>query len=271
METLRTLLDDTEDGLPLPPAVAGLYGGPLALPPTALYSNFVSSIDGVVALGVPGLSSGAAISGRNSADRFVMGLLRACASAVLVGASTVRDEPGILWSAQFVAPAWKEDWERLRHDLGLAPAVLTAVVSASGRLDLGQPVFEHDALVYTTAAGAERLRSAPATTEIVALPAGEAGSEIDLRLVVGDLRRRGHRRVLTEGGPRLLGSLLEHRLLDTAFLTISPVLAGRAGRARPGMVDGVELLPGDLPPGRLRTLKLAGSHLFLRYDLEPRP
>lgn len=237
----------------------------------ALYSNFVSSIDGVVALGVPGLSSGAAISGRNAADRFVMGLLRACASAVLVGASTVRDEPGILWSAAFVAPAWTDDWERLRRAVGLAPAVVTAVVSASGRLDLGQPVFERDALVYTTAAGAERLRPAPAGTEVVALPAAGDGSEIDLRAALGDLRRRGHGRVLTEGGPRLLGSLLEHRLLDSAFLTLSPVLAGRAGRARPGMVDGVELLPGHLLAGRLRTLKLAGSHLFLRYDLEGRP
>lgn len=264
METLRTLLDDAREGLPLPAAVAEQYGGPLPLPPETVYSNFVSSIDGVVALGVAGVSSGAAISGRNASDRFVMGLLRACASCVLVGAATVRDEPGILWDAEFVAPGWRDDWIELRQRLGLPERVTTAIVSARGDLDLGQPVFERHALVYTTAAGARRLGAVPAGTELVTGGEGRP----DLRQVLGDLRRRGHGRVLTEGGPTLIGSLLERRLLDSLFLTLSPVLAGRAEAARPGMVQGLELLPGRELWGRLRSLKVAGSHVFLRYELE---
>jgi riboflavin biosynthesis pyrimidine reductase len=265
VEALRTLLDDARAGLPLPPALAESYGGPLDLAPQTLYSNFVSSLDGVVALGVPGVSSGAAISGRNAADRFVMALLRACASCVLVGASTVRDEPGILWDAGFVAPDWTEAWAALRSALALPAHVVTAVVTASGRVDLTQPVFERHALLYTTDSGARRLDPVPGGTDAVAL----AGERLDLRQVVADLRLRGHARILTEGGPTLIGSLLEHGLLDTAFLTISPVLAGRDGSPRDGMVKGVELLPERPLWGRLRSVKAAGSHLFLQYRLEP--
>lgn len=263
MEALRTLLDDVRDGLPLPAVIAELYGGPLELAEETVYSNFVSSVDGVVALDIPGLSSGASISGRNPADRFVMGLLRACASCVLVGASTVRDEPGILWDAGFVARDWREEWSRLRQSLGLPPNVVTAIVSASGRLDLGQPVFQRDALIYTTRAGAHCLPGEARGIEVAVLE----GDRLDMREVLADLRRRGYRRILTEGGPALMGSLLEHRLLDTIFLTLSPLLAGRAARTRAGMVHGLELLPEHPIWGRLKSLKVSGSHLFLRYDL----
>lgn len=264
MEALRTLLDDSARGLPLPEPLARLYGGPLDLAEDVLYSNFVASLDGVVALGAAGVSSGAAISGRNPGDRFVMGLLRAAASCVLVGASTVRDEPGILWDASFIVPDLTAEWSSLRTALGLEPEVTTAVVSGTGALALDQPVFARGAIVYTTREGAARLEHAPRGIEVVAAE----GARVDMRDVVADLRRRGHRRILTEGGPTLIGSLLEHRLLDTCFLTLSPVLAGRDQLARPGMVHGLQLLPDQGLWARLRSLKVAGSHLFLRYDLE---
>jgi riboflavin biosynthesis pyrimidine reductase len=51
--------------------------------------------------------------------------------------------------------------------------------------------------------------------------------------------------VLTEGGPRLLGVLIADYALDELFLTVSPVLAGRAetsrpGRSSPGQAGGTE-------------------------------
>lgn len=264
MEPLRTLLDDSRPGLLLPAPVRDLYGGPLDLDEDVLYSNFVTSLDGVAALGVPGVSSGGAISGRNPGDRFVMGLLRAVASCVVVGASTVRDEPGIAWDADFIVPDLAAQWAALRAGLGLADRVETAIVTATGDLDLEQPVFRRHATVYTTPAGARRLDRPPATVEVVT---GDQ-DRLDMRDVVADLRHRGHRRILTEGGPTLIGSLLEHRLLGSCFLTLSPVLAGRHAGFRPGMVHGLELLPEHGVWGRLRSLKVAGSHLFLRYDLD---
>ena len=78
-------------GLPvagLPPALAALYGGDFGVARPALYANFVSSIDGVVALAT-GAESGQLISGGSEPDRFVMGLLRAVADAVLARSGTL--------------------------------------------------------------------------------------------------------------------------------------------------------------------------------------
>ena len=94
MSLLRNLYVEGEGlaaAVEMPEALADLYGGGLALSEDAVYANFVSSLDGVVSLGGR-RGSGSTISGRDGADRFVMGLLRALADAVLVGAGTLRTE-----------------------------------------------------------------------------------------------------------------------------------------------------------------------------------
>jgi riboflavin biosynthesis pyrimidine reductase len=61
------------------------------------------------------------------------------------------------------------------------------------------------------------------------------------------------------------------RLVDELFLTLSPLLAGRsAADQRLSLVEGTALLPRSGIGCRLLTLRQAGSHLFLRYEL-PRP
>ena len=68
----------------LTPPLARLYGGGLGFEGPTAYANFVTSVDGTVALpGVP--ESNALIAGGSEADRFVMGLLRALADVVVVG------------------------------------------------------------------------------------------------------------------------------------------------------------------------------------------
>jgi hypothetical protein len=82
-------------GLPeyaLPVDLKHLYGR-LGFTNRVVYANFVSSIDGVVTLGAKP-SAGSVISGKDQADRFLMGLLRACADAVVLGAGTLRATPG---------------------------------------------------------------------------------------------------------------------------------------------------------------------------------
>ena len=58
----------------------------------------------VVALPVAA-ESGRVVSGDSEPDRFVMGLLRACADAVLVGAGTFRKGRGYLWHPDTAYPA----------------------------------------------------------------------------------------------------------------------------------------------------------------------
>lgn len=248
----------------LPARLRRLYGGDLGFARPCLYANFVSSVDGVVALGAGKTSSGPAISGRSEADRFVMGLLRAFAGAVLVGAGTVREDPGHLWRPSYIHPPSARGFARLRRDLGLAPEPLLAVVTASGDLDPQERALAEGALVFTPAATAARLESVlPSSTEVVALGGGPA---VDMRRVLAELHARGHLSVLTEGGPHVLTELLRAGALEELFLTLSPVLAGRGPDAL-GLVEGLELLPRAGAWAELAGLRRHGSHLFLRYRL----
>ena len=77
----------------MPDALRTAYGGPLAIPlrpdRATILMNFVSTLDGIVALGPGEQAGGGVISGHNEADRFVMALLRAVADVVLMGAGTI--------------------------------------------------------------------------------------------------------------------------------------------------------------------------------------
>ena len=58
----------------------------------------------------------------------------------------------------------------------------------------------------------------------------------DPRAVMADLRARGVRALLCEGGPTLNGALLEAGVVDELFLTLSPMLSGEPGAKR--IVEG---------------------------------
>jgi hypothetical protein len=104
-------------GLPawgLPQELAAVYGGDLGFTEPCVYANFVASVDGVTALGPEYPSSGSAISGHDPADRFVMGLLRACADMLAGRAETSR--PGLV-AARELLPGRAEQAElaSVRH------------------------------------------------------------------------------------------------------------------------------------------------------------
>jgi riboflavin biosynthesis pyrimidine reductase len=119
--------------------------------------------------------------------------------------------------------------------------------------------------VITTQLGADRLSGRlPAAAEIAVVPGGD---RVDVTAAVGLLREHGHRRILSEAGPRLFASLVAADLVDQLFLTVSPLLAGRVpGDERLGIVEGVALLPEQERRGSLRSARLHGEHLFLRYS-----
>ncbi|MFI0902965.1 dihydrofolate reductase family protein [Streptomyces sioyaensis] len=266
LEPLELLYE--EAGQPrfgLPTTLVTAYGGDLGFTPPCLYANFVTSIDGVVALGPEYPSSGSAISGREPADRFVMGLLRSCADAVLIGAGTLRATPRHLWTPDHVCPQAAPDFGELRRSLRRATQPELAVVTARGDLPTEHPALQSGALVATTVDGARRLDGRlPAACQI--LTSGE-GSILRMADVLAALHAHGHTVVLTEGGPHLIGHLLGEGLLDELFLTTSPVLAGRADSSRPGLIAGLELLPNRPVWTDLISARRRDSYLFLRYRL----
>jgi riboflavin biosynthesis pyrimidine reductase len=249
----------------LPPALATAYGGDLGFTLPCVYANFVGSVDGVVALGPEYPSSGSAISGREPADRFVMALLRACADAVLIGAGTLRATPRHQWTPDHLWPGAASDFAELRRGLRRAVQPELVVVTASGDLPTDHPALRSGALVATTADGARRLdgRLPPACSTLTAAK----GSALRMADLLAALHARGHAAVLTEGGPHLIGHLLGEGLVDELFLTISPVLAGRADTSRPGLVAGLELMPNQPSRTDLISARRRQSYLFLRYRL----
>src|SRR5229473_2055769 len=121
MEPIRTLFERQEPGVALlPEDLAAMYGGDLRFPAPGsgrpyVIGNFVNTLDGVVSYEIPGKSGGGDISGFNEGDRFIMGLLRASADAVIVGAATLHEVVrGHVWAAEFVNRAASESYARYR-------------------------------------------------------------------------------------------------------------------------------------------------------------
>jgi len=267
---------DRRGGL-VPPSLAGRFPGELSIAlgterPT-IVANFVSTLDGVVALDPSEPNAGGGeISGFSDADRFMMALLRALADVVVVGAGTVRVGRRHVWTAPHVLPAFADAFATWRAEMRLAPQPTTIVVTASGDLNpshaglnaTGVPV-----LIATTSAGADRLARLSLAPNVRVAALGD-----EARVPVGALlqliRETGARLALCEGGPHLFGEFLRAGLVDDLFLTIAPQLAGRDDAIhRLALVEGTSFGEGRGRWANLTSIRRAGDDLFLRYRFEP--
>jgi riboflavin biosynthesis pyrimidine reductase len=201
--------------LPLPPedldGAADLEAFYELPPARHLRADFVVSLDGA-----------AEIEGRSGplgapADHDAFMAMRAVADAVLVGAGTVRVE-------NYGSVRLAEEVRRRREARGQRSLPPLALVSRRGMLDPGAKVFasgEPPILLTTRKALTER----PELREVSdAVDCG--GEEVDLRFALDHLAARGFRRVLCEGGPSLLNSLIAEDLVDEMCVSISPLVAG---------------------------------------------
>jgi len=165
-----------------------------------LRAGFVTSVDGGIS--VDGASAGLG----TPADKAAFRALRTVCDAVVVGAGTVRDEEygPVRFSPQ--AAQW-----RAAH--GRSPDAPVVVVSRSGRVP-------------------DKVRQGPV---IVAVPKGvEVDGGLDVirttepHALVAALHERGLTRLLCEGGPGLLTTLVTAGVVDELCLTTSPTLLGEA-------------------------------------------
>jgi len=281
LEQITTLLDrnGASGQIVLPEELRTLYGGDLLFPPhddrPYVIGNLVSTLDGVVSYEVPGRSGGGEISGFNEADRFIMGLLRASADAVVVGARTLREvAPGHLWLPDHVYPEARESYARYRKGaLNKREPPLNVIVSGSGAVDLQRPAFRtRDArtLFVTSPSGAEVLAKngvadlPSADVRAIETPEGKIAPDSILKLLHDEFAVKF---LLHEGGPALFGDFVAHSCLDELFLTVAPQFAGRnIKQPRPGVISGVAFLPETAPWLKLVSVKQSSSHLYLRYD-----
>ena len=247
--------------VPDEPELVNLYAHPS--PPdgrtSCVRASMISTIDGA-SWGTDGRSG--SING--DADYRAFRVMRALADTVLVGAGTARTE-------RYTPLAVPRGLAGARAAAGLAPALHTAVVTRSGQLP--------DAMVARIPSG--RTRTEEAHTEqpyVVTCAAGRrhlsvsvpservlvcGDEDVDLASALAALAERGLTRVLCEGGPALLGSMLEADLVDELCLTTSPhVLAGPA--ARPAVTADVLT---NRPAARLAHLLHADGVLLARWTI----
>ena len=281
MGLVRTIIDRDQgyEDSALPQRLRELYDGDLHFPATPaqrpfVIANFVSTLDGVVSYKIKGHAGGSSISGSDPADRFIMGLLRASADAVMVGARTVHDvNPKGLWIPEYTYPDAKHLYTEYRVEVLHKPEFpLVVIVSGSGRLELERAIFRTPGVhtvVITTSAGRDELARAGATKlPSVQIKAVDATGGSIAPLVVLPLLylQFGVRMLLHEGGPTLFGQFLAAEAVDELFMTLSPQIAGRKADAiRPALVQGVEFVPDCAPWFQLLSLKQKAEHLYLRY------
>jgi riboflavin biosynthesis pyrimidine reductase len=210
-----------------------------------VYLNMVESVDGRAAIEGRSRALGSA------ADTLLLTELRTLADAVLIGSGTLRAEgyARLVGNPERVAR---------REAAGRSPTPLAVLISRTLDLRWDAGLFaatDQPVLVYTGSDAEPPDVAAP--LELVRLPVATPTAALR------DLRVRGVRALLCEGGPTLNRALLAAGLVDELFLTLPPLLAGNA--AAPRIVEGPDL---DAPVDLALEWVLRHDHeLFLRYRI----
>lgn len=227
-----------------------LYGYPESGPGCWVRGNAIASLDGGAT--TDGTSGGLGGAG----DRHLFALQRELADVIVVGAGTARAEN---YGGAHMTAAQRQ--RRQARSQGEVPPI--ALVTRSG-------VIEHDLGVLTgsevpplvctcTAAAADARARVGSAAEVLDC-SGSDPAAVDLATLLDRLAGRGLPRVLTEGGPSLLGAFIGAGLLDEMCLTSAPLLVG-GGAVRIAGGSGAVLTAMR----RAHVLTDAEGYLYTRY------
>jgi len=196
----------------------------------------------------------------NEADFDRVDAVRASCDAILVGATTVRnDNPKLLVRSQA-----RRD-ERTARGLGPSPTKVT--VSRRAEFDPRADFFitgEAEKLVYCTRSGVgdARARLEPNATVV------DGGNIVEMRGLSSDLAERGVERLMVEGGGTVHTQFLTDDLVDELQLVVAPVFVGDSHAPR-FVRDGC--FPWNpARRARLAAVRQIGDVVLLRYALSPR-
>ncbi len=276
---LQVCWNDSEDEFPLPAVARAIYG-PFGFPPPPperpyVAANFAQSLDGRVAFAdLPGQAGGDRIA-QSEADQWLAAMFRAHQDALLLGAATLRAEPGPDGRGYDYGQL-PEPWRSYRREvLKLAP-LRVIIATRTGFIPSDHRLFtssETKVWIATTASGARRLRSGPHPEAEVFVP--NSGDAVEPRALAAWARQLGVRRLLCEAGPELYSQLLSAGLVDEEFRTIAMQVVGQApagAPARPTAYGALSFRPETAPWHRIISLHAARPyHLFLRLRRSERP
>jgi riboflavin biosynthesis pyrimidine reductase len=199
--------------------LAELYAYPDGLSHCWVRANFISSLDGAAT--VDGKSGELGGPG----DRQLFRMMRELADVIVVGAGTVRAEN---YAGAQLSASQRQD----RQARGQAEVPPIAIVTLSGHLDRDTKVFtqtEVPPLVLTCTAALPATRDRLHGIADVVDCSDADPATVDTATMLATLAARGLTRVLTEGGPSLLGTFVEQDLLDELCLTMAPAVVGGDG------------------------------------------
>lgn len=196
----------------------------------------------------------------NDADLDRVDAVRADSDAILVGATTLRkDNPRLLVRAS------SRRAERIAR--GLPPTPIKVTVTSRAEFDPSAAFFvagDSEKLVYClTDAVAEARGRLGAIATVV-----DGGRPIEMCRISEDLRARGVRRLMVEGGGKVFTQFLTAGLADELHLVVAPLFVGDS-RAQRFVGDG------SFPWNPDRRAELAEVHrlgdvVLLRYALSDR-
>ena len=219
-----------------------------------VFTNFAVTLDGRATIGGRSGPIGSEI------DTNLLVGLREVPDALMIGAGTLRAE-----RYGRVPPGEKSRARRQRRGVPADPLVV--VVSGGLNLPWDIGLFtDGGGRVLIVTASDEEVPETATPVEVMRIPAREPGrgdDRADLKEAMRRLRAdHGIRTVLSEGGPRLHGTMIEDDLVDELFVTIAPVISGGDG---PRLT---EILSAERRELELLWLLEAEGELFARYRVK---
>jgi riboflavin biosynthesis pyrimidine reductase len=215
-------------------------------PPRGVRANMIFTADGAAAF------HGRTKAITDPADQRLLSHLRMFADVILVGSGTV--------SAENYGPVRLSDEQRrMRTAAGHDELPRLAVVTGRGELSPTLRIFGDGPrpIIATSSRAANDHPDLADLGDVVA-----AGADaVEPVALIEEFRKLGLERVLCEGGPYLLASLIEVDVVDEMCVTISPYLAG-------SQPTKLEPASARLAPTRLeiRHVLQRNGLLYLRYS-----
>jgi riboflavin-specific deaminase-like protein len=214
-----------------------------------VFSNLATSLDGKIATADRSFFPLGTL-----ADRKLMQVLRKKSDVVLFGASTLRtfQKP-----CTVTGPAAK----------GLKRQPANAVLSSTLEgISPDWPFFTRSGfkriLFVCPQAPAERIRLFEPSCEIIVLDKPNANASAASQ-ALAELKARGYKRVLVEGGGNVMWDFARDNLIDEYYVTLTPRILG--GTEAPTLVDGAGFAPRDSLNLKLKSCRKRGNELYLVY------
>ncbi|MBV9490405.1 MAG: RibD family protein [Verrucomicrobia bacterium] len=185
--------------------------------------------------------------------------IRALGDAVMVGRGTLEKD-------RMTMGLPDADLRRERLARGQSEYPLRVILSGSGKLDAGLPVFGRDfsPILLFTGAPADEAVSWPAWVRVYRSERKQQEVRQVLSLLYSEY---GVRTLICEGGPTVIRALAEQDLIDEIYATIAPRLFG--GKDAPGLLGTSDAFLPASRTYRMMNLQVYGEEAYLHYRREP--